>query len=230
MSNKKKEQALLRQTTVGYSCSSYADIAQKFDLWAYGGSAPSYLPISYSRTHFCSYNVDAKRFNYRAPDELAALVLSLLQNRKDMRTVLDIGCGTGLVGEPFLERGYTVDGIDISSAMMEHARETGYRNLTQHNVATTPLETTLRYDAAISVGVLGEYVPPDVAVTNVLDALQNRAVIGVAGEMTKQGISKLQNILRNEGFQRAHFHVGIGYQHSCKTAREYAYMLFTRKL
>src|SRR5690606_7266233 len=36
--------------------------------------------------------------------------------------VLDAGCGTGHFAIAFAERGYTIDGIDISPAMIERAR------------------------------------------------------------------------------------------------------------
>jgi SAM-dependent methyltransferase len=229
MANKEIEQALLQQTTAGKSYQSYAAIAELFDSWALGGVASDSL-VSPSRKLFRSYDVDVGYYHYHAPEELAALVLSLLQNHEDMRTVLDIGCGTGLTGKSFLERGYTVDGIDISERMLECVREKGigYRNLWQHNVATMPLETPLRYDAAISVGVLGDYVPPESAARNFVHALQDRAVIGVAGQMPEQGIFGLQTILTKEGFQEAHFHVGVGYQRLSEAPREYAYCVFTR--
>ena len=42
---------------------------------------------------------------------------------KKPRTVLDICCGTGQLALHFLDQGYTVMGIDISPAMLEHAQE-----------------------------------------------------------------------------------------------------------
>lgn len=225
MAKKEEIEALLDRTTVGKRYLSYDEIAHHFDEWARERGIVSgffYSPFAHS------YEDDVKQFAYHAPEELATLVLSSLQNHEDMKTVLDIGCGTGLVGKPFLEKGYIVDGIDISRAMMARAIKRGYRNLKKHNIATTPLETTVRYDAAVSVGVVGEYVPADCAARNILLALQEKAVVGVAGEMTEQGTWDLQKVLKNEGFQEAHFHRGFGYQHSARTPVEYAYMVFTR--
>lgn len=37
-------------------------------------------------------------------------------------SVIDVGCGTGLVAEELQRRGCTVTGVDISPAMLEHAR------------------------------------------------------------------------------------------------------------
>ncbi len=224
MADKEKEAALLKQTTRGKRFESYTAVAREFDSWAIGSGF-----FSLSQRHLqYPYDRDVKRFDYHAPEELASLVLSSLQNHEDMKTVLDVGCGTGLAGKPFLEKGYIVDGIDISRVMMARAIKRGYRNLKKHNIATIPIEQPNVYDIAISVGVVGEYVPADCAARNLVPALQEKAVVGVAGEMTEQGTLDLQKILKNEGFQEAHFHRGFGYQHSLKTPVEYAYMVFTR--
>lgn len=39
------------------------------------------------------------------------------------RTLLDVGCGTGIVAERFVAAGYRVVGLDISGAMLARARE-----------------------------------------------------------------------------------------------------------
>lgn len=227
--NNETEETLLERTTVGKRYRSYASIAQHFDAWANGNSICGGLRSGLSYSPFShSYEEDVERFHYHAPEKLAALVLSSVQNHEDMKTVLDVGCGTGLVGLQFFRKGYIVDGIDISEDMMRYAQIKKYRNLTLHNIATTPLETTVRYDAAVSVGVAGEYVPADCAARNILPALQEKAVVGVAGAITKQGTKDLRTILRTKGFQETHFHRGFGYQHAGITPIEYAYMVFTR--
>jgi predicted TPR repeat methyltransferase len=67
--------------------------------------------------------------------------------------VVDIGCGTGAVGEGLRHHGFaTVDGIDISPAMLEVAAAKGlYRSL--HVVdLTRPYSPATRYGAAVSAG------------------------------------------------------------------------------
>lgn len=39
------------------------------------------------------------------------------------RTLLDVACGTGQLATYFLEAGYTVTGLDLSPAMLDHARQ-----------------------------------------------------------------------------------------------------------
>ena len=49
--------------------------------------------------------------------------------------ILDVACGTGLVGEYMREHGYNnIDGVDFSPAMLERARERAvYRSLDVHD-------------------------------------------------------------------------------------------------
>ncbi|MEM8749599.1 MAG: class I SAM-dependent methyltransferase [Pseudomonadota bacterium] len=68
--------------------------------------------------------------------------------------ILDVGCGTGLVGHHLKRNGFThFDGTDPSAEMMEHARSRGYRNLLKL-IPGQPLPATDHsYDATLCVGV-----------------------------------------------------------------------------
>jgi len=57
-------------------------------------------------------------------------VPNLLPQTPDLK-VMDIGCGTGLVGEVLAQKGYThIDGVDLSNKMVEEAHKTGaYKSL-----------------------------------------------------------------------------------------------------
>ena len=68
--------------------------------------------------------------------------------------IIDIGCGTGLVGLELSKLGYTsFDGVDISKEMIDIAISRGYRSLFLGNLnESLPLESN-SYDAALCVGV-----------------------------------------------------------------------------
>ena len=68
--------------------------------------------------------------------------------------IIDIGCGTGLVGIELSKLGYTCfDGVDISKEMIDIAISRGYRSLFLGNLnESLPLESN-SYDAALCVGV-----------------------------------------------------------------------------
>ena len=73
------------------------------------------------------------------------------------RRVLDLACGTGLVGLELADRGYTeFDGLDVSPGMLHVAREKGiYRELIVGDMMQ-PINLGERvYDGAIAVGCFG---------------------------------------------------------------------------
>jgi len=71
--------------------------------------------------------------------------------------VLDLGCGTGLVGQALTEHGFNnIDGFDASEKMLEQARPKGiYRQLMIGDIRAPNALTADSYDAAIAVGVFG---------------------------------------------------------------------------
>lgn len=72
-------------------------------------------------------------------------------------SILDIGCGTGLVAVELAARGFTsIDGLDASPRMLDRARDKGvYRDLIEGDVRRPGVIATGRYDAVIAVGVFG---------------------------------------------------------------------------
>ncbi|MDF2976035.1 MAG: hypothetical protein K0S40_763 [Actinomycetospora sp.] len=71
-------------------------------------------------------------------------------------TVLDAGCGTGLVGAALAERGVAViDGVDVSPGMLERARATGaYRSLEPADLTRALAAGDDTYDVVVCVGTL----------------------------------------------------------------------------
>ena len=82
--------------------------------------------------------------------------VSLLSTRLKDKTakIIDVGCGTGLVGENLKAKDFIYfDGIDISKDMLSIAKSRGYRNLFlgSLNKQLPLLDNT--YDTAMCVGV-----------------------------------------------------------------------------
>jgi SAM-dependent methyltransferase len=94
-------------------------------------------------------------YGYVAPG-IAVDVFETLEADRNAR-VLDLGCGTGLVGVELASRGYQhVDGLDISTNMLAEARaKSVYQDLLEGDM-TGPLDLGGRiYAAAIGVGCFG---------------------------------------------------------------------------
>jgi predicted TPR repeat methyltransferase len=107
-----------------------ADAQQvSFALAALGvGVAPEASPAGYVRELFDQYagHFDehlVERLGYRTPSLLDAAIARVA----DVRTarVLDLGCGTGLMGQYLRPRAGRLVGVDLSGRMLDKARERG---------------------------------------------------------------------------------------------------------
>jgi len=100
---------------------------------------------------------------------------------------VDFGCGSGALGLALREAGLRkpLDGIDLSSVMLEMADKTGcYRELARANLLEPKESTALPgpYDFAVTVGLIGDYVPYYVALPHLVSILRPKAFIGYAVE------------------------------------------------
>jgi len=94
-------------------------------------------------------------YRYRSPDIVADAV-EALGIPKDAALV-DLGCGTGLIGAALKARGYaTLDGLDVSQGMLDQAAGKGiYRQLFRGDLtAKTPLADA-SYDHVLCIGSMG---------------------------------------------------------------------------
>ena len=125
------------------SSSEPAEVAGRYDEWA------------------ASYDTDLASWSYQAPQRVADIVVTRLPGAAD---VLDVGCGTGLVGRELRARGFGgwLVGLDLSQASLDVARESGaYDALDRADLQQPlPLEDDC-FDAVVCVGVM-TYLP-DVA-------------------------------------------------------------------
>lgn len=100
---------------------------------------------------------------------------------------IDFGCGSGVLGLALREAGLRrpLDGLDLSPVMLDLARATGaYRRLERANLLL-PGETPALarpYDFAITVGLIGDYVPYYLALPQILTFLRPGAWLGFAVE------------------------------------------------
>ena len=93
---------------------------------------------------------------YVAPEISTRIFTEFVENRS--ARIIDLGCGTGLVGEALHAHGYShVDGADFAEPMLGEARAKGvYRELLQLDLNDPAALDGRGYDAAISVGSFGE--------------------------------------------------------------------------
>src|SRR3989338_11277415 len=179
------EQAILAQTRWAplHDYAHYGEVAGRFDDWA---------------TDYFGNTYDSQLA--KAPEVhllFSEMVLPLLFPASE---ILDVGCGTGLAGAPLIASGHIVDGVDISREMLKKTKERGYRDTWKQNIVhgINPDERT--YDALISVGVFGEYVPPVLALQRALPYLRQRGVVAFTTEKTSTNLDDVFDVLRRHRF------------------------------
>jgi predicted TPR repeat methyltransferase len=123
------------------------------------------------------YDDTLQSWQYRAPEDAATLLAPYLG--ADAR-ILDVGCGTGLLGNAIRERANVkMHGLDISSASIEQAAARGiYEQLLQHDLQKVPLPVAEdSYDVAASVGVLTYIADAETLLRDLCRAVRSGGVI-----------------------------------------------------
>ncbi len=116
------------------------EVADRYDEWAE------------------SYDDDLVSWSYQAPGVVAETVVT---RQPDARSVLDVGCGTGLVGKALRARGYagTIVGLDISQASLRVAQQTDAYNTLERANLQQPLDVEDNaVDVLVCAGVM-TYLP-----------------------------------------------------------------------
>ena len=118
--------------------------------------APAAPPRRYVEQLFDSY---AAEFQSHAVGTLGyrgfeTLLAPLVRAGRRYRHVLDLGCGTGLCAPLIAPLADVLDGVDVSSAMLEEARKLGlYRELVHADLAEFLAATALRCDLILAADV-----------------------------------------------------------------------------
>lgn len=105
-----------------------------------------------------TYDHDIRSWQYNAPEVVAEQVIA---QRADARSLLDAGCGTGLVGAALSALGFAgeIHGIDLSPASLPIAERTGAYTALGWADLQRPLEIgDDSFDVVVCVGVM-TYVP-----------------------------------------------------------------------
>jgi predicted TPR repeat methyltransferase len=115
-------------------------VAERYDAWAQ------------------SYDADLAAWSYQAPSVVAEIVLG-----RDLTppSVLDVGCGTGLIGKALRDRGFTgtIRGLDLSRSSLDIAERGGaYDSLQQADLQQVLPAEDDGVGAVACVGVM-TYLP-----------------------------------------------------------------------
>jgi predicted TPR repeat methyltransferase len=149
-------------------------------LAAIAGEDAGRIPGSLITSLFDDY---ASRFDthlpgtleYSAPKLMREAVGRLTRNGRRFRRALDLGCGTGLIGESFRDIASEIDGVDLSPKMLEQARcKQIYSRLDCEEIVTwceRAATEALSYDIVLSADVfiyIGNLDPAFKAIRTIL--------------------------------------------------------------
>ena len=117
---------------------------------------------------------------------------------------IDFGCGSGALGLALRDAGLRrpLDGLDLSPVMLALARQTGcYRDLHRANLLLPhecpPLARP--YDFAITMGLMGDYVPYYVALPHIVSYVRPGGFVGYAVERRSTPSRALETLARELG-------------------------------
>lgn len=122
-----------------------------------GVNAPATAPRHYVEALFDDYAADfqshlVEKLGYRGYE---VLLRPVIESGERFHSALDLGCGTGLCAALIQTCVDTIDGIDISSEMLEQAEKLGiYRELLHEDLAEFLARTQGRADLVIAADVL----------------------------------------------------------------------------
>lgn len=126
--------------------------------------APEGYVVWLFNTYAANFDNHLARLAYQGPEMLRQLAVRADWCEDKSRAILDIGCGTGLSGQPFLPYASRLDGIDLSPGMLNQARRRGIYDDLHHGEAHAVLgampsgiyDTALAADTLIYIGDVAE--------------------------------------------------------------------------
>ena len=171
---------------------------------AYALDTPEDNRVLY-RNWASTYDTDfALRNRYVYPKSIATICASLVDTTSPL-TILDIGCGTGIVGTCTAEliTTSTIDGVDISPEMLQIAStklradtKPVYNRLFEVDLTTPISFSNVKYDIAISAGTFTHgHLGPD-ALINVMSALRPGGLMVVGINKEHFGTKGFQSALQ----------------------------------
>ena len=145
-----------------YGCSTPNESAAIYDKWA------------------ATYDIDIRHagVDYVAPELAAKAVVAA--GGKISGSILDAGCGTGLVGVALAQAGAkSITGIDLSPGMLDVARKTGvYDELSVVDMSKVIDKPDQTYDVVTCVGTLTEgHVGPVPALQELVRVLKRGGLL-----------------------------------------------------
>lgn len=115
------------------------------------GQLPADTTTKFVRRYYASRAEAWDAMEHNRPAELVANRFLETMRGSRTSTILDLGCGTGRVGELIANHVEAIDGVDISPQMLARAAAKAvYRTLSEGDLASSLSTTSVRYGAVVA--------------------------------------------------------------------------------
>ncbi len=162
-----------------------------------GRPAPKRASDDYVAMHFDSYAEDFDKslvgeLKYQAPKLLVRAVAKVRGRNAEAGDVLDLGCGTGLVGVEVKPMARKLVGVDLARKMLREARKRGiYDRLVAEEVTKFARSQRGKFDIIVSADVLIYFGDITALFRAAAKALRPGGVFGISVESHSGGTYKL---------------------------------------
>lgn len=123
-------------------------------------------------------------------------------------SILDVGCGSGIKSEYLAQRGFLVDGIDLSEKMVELAQKKLPDRTFLVRDINEPLDLKSKYDGVFAQAVLLHIAKKNVknVIGNLINLLNQGGYIYIAVKKINEGQPEEQTIKENDyGYEYERF-------------------------
>ncbi|MFT4311109.1 MAG: class I SAM-dependent DNA methyltransferase [Candidatus Woesearchaeota archaeon] len=117
--------------------------------------------------------------------------------------ILDLGCGTGLSGEPFLKKRCEVTGVDVSAKMLELAKNKGYEQVFEEDVERINKLSLKEFDVAVMLGVMEFVEKPEKLFLKIKELLKPKGffLLTIPTKLNKKSMLKHKNYTKKETYE-----------------------------
>lgn len=132
------------------------------------------------------YDAEQSAAGYDAPSKIAGRIIAQYPNRN--LNILDLGCGTGLLGKAVGRIGGHFAGVDLSQAMLEHAdRRKSYARLHRVDIRDALAATQAdNYDVVVAADVLAAVGPCEDLLNGAFKVLKPGGTLYVAARSSHE--------------------------------------------
>jgi len=104
----------------------------------------------------------------KAQEKYAEFLISNIPG--EVKTILDVGCGSGRMARTLLEKGYQVDCVSPGTLLTNYVKETLGNRIELYNCKFEDLKTSKKYDLVMFCESF-QYIPIDSAIAGALNVL-----------------------------------------------------------